>query len=202
VINYSIVAQGLWGRETACQVGLSGVYDLDKWRGAGMPNREVGKPAFRRVSVGRMSQETSPSRFESIVVELLVKMGYGGSLADAGQVIGRSHDSGIDGIIKEDKLGLDVIYIQAKRWKEGSVGSSEIMKFAGALAGQQANKGIFITTSTFTQEARSYVSKVGSKIVLIDGAQLANLMIDYEVGVSTQSFYPVKKLDQDYYEEG
>ncbi len=147
-------------------------------------------------------KETSPSRFESIVVELLVKMGYGGSLADAGQAIGRSHDGGIDGIIKEDRLGLDVIYIQAKRWKEGSVGSPEVMKFAGALAGQQANKGIFITTSTFTPEARSYVSKVGSKIVLIDGEQLANLMIDYEVGVSTQSSYPVKKLDQDYYEEG
>ncbi len=144
---------------------------------------------------------TSPAFFERIVVELLVKMGYGGSLVDAGKAIGRSGDGGIDGIIKEDKLGLDVIYLQAKRWERTPVGRPEIMQFAGALQAQKANKGIFITTSRFTDEARSYVSQIGSKIVLIDGEQLTNLMIDHDVGVSTVSLYPVKKIDNNYFDE-
>ncbi|MBD2188968.1 restriction endonuclease [Pseudanabaena mucicola] len=144
---------------------------------------------------------TSPAFFERVVVELLVKMGYGGSRTDAGRAIGKSGDGGIDGIIKEDKLGLDVVYIQAKRWGSTSVGRPDVMQFAGALQAQRANKGIFITTSRFTEEARNYVSQIGSKIVLIDGEQLTSLMIENDVGVSTISLYPVKKIDSDYFDE-
>ena len=146
-------------------------------------------------------QKISPAFFERVVVELLVKMGYGGSRTDAGKAIGRSGDGGIDGIIKEDKLGLDVVYIQAKRWDSNPVGRPDVMQFAGALQAQRANKGIFITTSRFTDDARSYVSQIGSKIVLIDGEQLTGLMIEHDVGVSTVSLYPVKKVDSDYFEE-
>ena len=146
-------------------------------------------------------KKTSPSFFERIVVELLVKMGYGGSRADAGKAIGRSGDGGIDGIIKEDKLGLDVVYIQAKRWDSNSVGRPDVMQFAGALQAQKASKGIFITTSRFTEDARKYVSQIGSKIVLIDGERLTDLMIENDVGVSTVSVYPVKKIDADYFDE-
>ena len=146
-------------------------------------------------------KKTSPAFFERVVVELLVKMGYGGSRADAGKAIGRSGDGGIDGIIKEDKLGLDVIYIQAKRWDNNPVGRPDIMQFAGALQAQRANKGIFITTSRFTDDARNYVSQIGSKIVLIDGDQITGLMIEHDVGVSTVSLYPLKKIDSDYFEE-
>jgi len=145
---------------------------------------------------------TSPAFFERVVVELLVKMGYGGSRSDAGRAIGKSGDGGIDGIIKEDKLGLDVVYIQAKRWDNTPVGRPDVMQFAGALQAQRANKGIFITTSRFTEDARSYVSQIGSKIVLIDGEQLTSLMIENDVGVSTVSLYPVKKIDSDYFDEG
>jgi len=148
-----------------------------------------------------MLKKTSPSFFERIVVELLVKMGYGGSRVDAGKAIGKSGDGGIDGIIKEDKLGLDFVYIQAKRWDNNPVGRPDVMQFAGALQAQRANKGIFITTSRFTDDARNYVSQIGSKIVLIDGEQLTNLMIEHDVGVSTISLYPVKKIDSDYFEE-
>ncbi|MEY4730082.1 MAG: mrr restriction system protein [Pseudomonadota bacterium] len=146
-------------------------------------------------------KKASPSFFERVVVELLVKMGYGGSRADAGRAIGKSGDGGIDGIIKEDKLGLDVIYIQAKRWDSNPVGRPDVMQFAGALQAQHASKGIFITTSRFTDDARSYVSQIGSKIVLIDGQQVTNLMIEHDVGVATVSLYPVKKIDSDYFDE-
>jgi restriction system protein len=147
-------------------------------------------------------KKSSPAFFERIVVELLVKMGYGGSRADAGKAIGKTGDGGIDGIIKEDKLGLDIVYIQAKRWDKGAVGRPEVMQFAGALQAQKANKGILITTSRFTDDARNYVTQIGSKIVLIDGEQLTQLMIDHDVGVSTVSQYPVKKIDTDYFDEG
>jgi len=146
-------------------------------------------------------KKASPAFFEKVVVELLVKMGYGGSRLDAGKAIGRSGDGGIDGIIKEDKLGLDVVYIQAKRWDSNPVGRPDVMQFVGALQAQRANKGIFMTTSRFTDDARSYVSQIGSKIVLVDGEQLTNLMIEHDVGVSTVSLYPVKKVDSDYFEE-
>jgi len=145
--------------------------------------------------------ELSPAFFERLVVELLVKMGYGGSMKDAGKAIGKSGDEGIDGTIKEDKLGLDIIYIQAKRWKPGNVvGRPEIHKFIGALAGQGAKKGIFITTSSFTKEASEYIPRNETKIVLINGEQLAQLMIDYNLGVTTQQTYDVKRLDNDYFE--
>lgn len=127
-------------------------------------------------------------------------MGYGGSRQDAGRAVGKSADGGIDGIIKEDKLGLDNVYIQAKRW-ENSVSRPEIQKFAGALQGHRARKGIFITTSSFTKGAREYVSGIESKIVLIDGDDLAELMIDFDVGVSTVASYNVKKIDMDYFTE-
>lgn len=141
----------------------------------------------------------SPDFFERLVVDLLVKMGYGGSRRDAGRAIGKSGDGGIDGIIKEDKLGLDIVYIQAKRWDNTVVGRPEIQKFVGALHGQRAKKGVFITTSRFSQEAREYVSIIDSKIVLIDGQELAQLMIDNHVGVSTVSIYEIKKIDSDYF---
>jgi len=142
----------------------------------------------------------TPAFFEHLVVELLVKMGYGGSIADAGKAIGKSGDEGIDGTIKEDRLGLDIIYIQAKRWQQGNVvGRPEIQKFVGALAGQGAKKGIFITTSSFTKDALEYVPKNETKIVLLDGVQLAQLMIDYNLGVTLQQSYDVKRLDNDYF---
>lgn len=144
----------------------------------------------------------SPTFFERLVVELLVKMGYGGSIIDAGRAIGKTGDEGIDGTIKEDKLGLDIIYIQAKRWQAGNVvGRPELHKFVGALAGQGAKKGIFITTSSFSKDALHYAPKNETKIVLIDGVQLAQLMIDYNLGVSVQRAYEIKRLDNDYFEE-
>ena len=140
----------------------------------------------------------SPSFFETLVVELLLAMGYGGSRADAGRAIGQSGDGGIDGIIDEDKLGLDSIYIQAKRW-EGTVGRPEIQKFVGALQGNRAHKGVFITTSDFTKEAQEYVKNISNKVVLINEYTLAKLMIENDVGVSTVSTYKVKKIDSDYF---
>jgi restriction system protein len=144
-------------------------------------------------------KKESPSLFERIVIELLVTMGYGGSRADAGQAIGRAGDEGLDGVIKEDRLGLNIIYVQAKRWS-ATIGRPEIQKFAGALHGQHANKGIFITTSDFSRDAYEYVSKIGTKIVLIDGPKLAGLMIDFGVGVTTEANYAVKRIDSDFFE--
>ena len=146
--------------------------------------------------------DLSPTFFERLVVELLVKMGYGGSINDAGKAMGKSGDEGIDGTIKEDKLGLDIIYIQAKRWKPGNVvGRPELQKFVGALAGQGAKKGIFITTSNFTKDARDYIPRNETKIVLIDGEHLAQLMIDYNLGCTSQQTYELKKIDGDYFGE-
>lgn len=142
----------------------------------------------------------TPRFFEDLVVKLLVSMGYGGTLEDAGQAIGKSGDGGIDGIIKEDRLGLDVIYLQAKRW-EGNVSRPEIQKFAGALLGNQARKGVFITTSSFSKEAREYVKTIAATIILIDGDDLADLMIDFNVGVSVEAAYEIKRIDSDYFIE-
>lgn len=141
-----------------------------------------------------------PDFLERLIVDLVVRMGYGGSRKDAGEALGRSGDEGIDGIIKEDPLGLDIIYLQAKRW-EGTVGRPEIQKFAGALQGQRAKKGIFITTSSFTTEALEYVSRIDTKIILIDGTRLAKLMFDHGVGVTTATNYEVKRIDSDYFVE-
>lgn len=142
----------------------------------------------------------SPGFFEQLVVELLVKMGYGGSRRDAGERIGQTGDGGIDGIIKEDRLGLDTLFIQAKRW-QGTVGRPEIQKFVGALQGQRARKGVFITTSAYSAEARDYVNRIDTKVVLIDGRQLTELMIDFDVGVSVSATYIIKRADSDYFEE-
>jgi restriction system protein len=142
----------------------------------------------------------SPAFFERLVVDLLVKMGYGGTRKEAGKAIGASGDEGIDGIINEDRLGLDVVYIQAKKW-QNTVTRPEIQKFAGALQGQRARKGIFITTSSFSDGARDYVSRIDSKIVLIDGEALAQFMIDYNVGVNPAASYDLKRIDLDYFTE-
>jgi restriction system protein len=142
----------------------------------------------------------SPTFFEQLVVRLLVAMGYGGSYAEASRVVGRSGDEGIDGIIKEDRLGLDAIYVQAKRWR-GSVGRPDVQKFAGSLDGARARKGVFITTSTFSPDARDYVDRIDKRIVLIDGSMLADLMIEHSVGVATGRTYVIPKVDVDFFEE-
>jgi restriction system protein len=146
-------------------------------------------------------KQSSPSFFERLVVELLVSMGYGGSRRDAARAVGQVGDEGIDGIIDEDRLGLDTIYIQAKRW-DNVVGRPEIQKFVGALMGKRSKKGIFITTSSFSKEAVEYVSSIDAKIVLIDGKRLAELMIDYDVGVTIVTTYQLKRVDSDYFSNG
>ena len=143
-------------------------------------------------------RQCSPHFFEKLVVDLLVAMGYGGSLRDAGQAVGQSGDGGIDGFIKEDKLGLDVVYIQAKRW-EANVGRPIVQTFAGSLDGQRARKGVLITTSHFSQDAKDYVNRIEKKIVLIDGNQLAEYMIDHGIGVAEVDRYVVHKIDSDYF---
>jgi restriction system protein len=158
-------------------------------------NSALGKDLLTKIL------EMSPLFFEKLVVELLVKMGYGGSFEDAASVTQYSHDEGIDGVIKEDKLGLDTIYIQAKRWDKGSVGSKDIQAFVGAIEMKRASKGVFITTSTFTDAARKCAKEVQSKIVLIDGEQLCKYMIEYNLGVSSHQIYEIKKIDSDYFEE-
>lgn len=148
--------------------------------------------------------EHSPRFFEQLVVDLLLKMGYGSSIDSSGFVVGQSGDEGIDGIIREDKLGFSNIYIQAKRWDPSSmtVGRPEIQKFVGALAGQGASKGLFITTAQFTKEATNYARKQQAvKIVLVDGYQLTRLMIEYGIGVSVQSVYTIKRIDSDYFND-
>ena len=148
-------------------------------------------------------KDNKPAFFEELVIDLLVAMGYGGSREDAGKAVGQSSDGGIDGIINEDRLGLDVIYVQAKRW-ENNVGEPPIRDFVGALQGRRARKGIFITTSGFSNGAQNYVSAIDardSKVILIDGNQLAQLMIDHNVGVSTTKTYEIKRVDSDYFAE-
>jgi len=169
------------------------------------PEEEI-EVAYQRVRQGLAAEllqtvkSCSPAFFERLVIDLLVKMGYGGTKRDAGQAIGRSGDGGIDGIIKEDRLGLDIVYIQAKRW-DNTVGRPEIQKFAGALQGQRARKGIFITTSDFSRAAQEYVSLIDSKIVLMNGDTLAQLMIDYNIGVAAIGAYELKRIDSDYFTE-
>lgn len=145
-------------------------------------------------------KDASPSFFEKVVVEVLVKIDYGSSRKDAGEAIGKSGDEGIDGIIKEDRLSLDIIYIQAKKW-ENTVSRPEIQKFAGALQGKRAKKGIFITTSDFSRSCEEYAATIDSKIILIDGQRLAQFMIDFNVGVTTEAIYELKRVDTDYFAE-
>ena len=168
---------------------------------------EVLEDAFQEIRDGLAQEllanvmQCSPVFFERLVVELLVKMGYGGSRRDAARAVGQTGDGGIDGIIDEDRLGLDTIYIQAKRW-ENVVGRPEIQKFVGALMGKRARKGIFITTSKFSSEAAEYVSNIDFKVVLVDGQRLAEFMMDYDVGVTGSTAYQLKKIDSDYFSGG
>jgi restriction system protein len=145
-------------------------------------------------------KSASPRFFERLVLDLLVAMGYGGSREDAAEAVGGSGDGGIDGIIKEDKLGLDSIYLQAKRW-ENPVGRPTVQGFAGSLQGHRARKGVFITTSKFSQDAKNFVDRIDTRIVLIDGTELANLMLDHGVGVTDVAVYSVQKIDEDYFDE-
>lgn len=147
------------------------------------------------------AKNASPKFFEKLVVELLVKMGYGGSIRDAAKVVGSTGDEGIDGVIKEDPLGLDTIYIQAKRWANTSVGRRDLQYFVGALQDKKASKGVFITTSSFAKQAREFVDRIGINVVLIDGGQLAELMIDYGIGVTPVATYEIHRLDVDYFVE-
>jgi restriction system protein len=146
-------------------------------------------------------KSATPEFLEQLVIDLLLTMGYGGSRKDAGRALGKTGDGGVDGIINEDPLGLDVVYLQAKRWTENPVGRPEIQKFVGALQGQRAKKGVFITTSTFSSDAREYVSKIDARVVLIDGPKLATLMADHNIGVSDGKSYTAKKIDTDYFSE-
>jgi restriction system protein len=157
-------------------------------------------PSGRQSKFSNRIAWASPQFFERLVVELLLKMGYGGSRRDAGQAIGRSGDEGIDGVISEDRLGLDVVYLQAKKW-DGTVGRPEIQRFVGALHGKRAKKGVFITTATFSAEAIAYVDHIDPKVVLIDGRRLTELMIDFDLAVNTSATYSVKRLDSDYFDE-
>ncbi len=204
---------------------LSRFAEIQQFRGEFRPLEEVGAPSEE--PLGEMTPEELLTRsyetlrraiaddlldrivnctsrfFEERVVELLVAMGYGGSFADAAEVVGGPGDEGIDGLIKEDKLGLDVIYVQAKKWaRDKRVGRPEIQKFAGSLLGRRARKGVFITTAGFAKEAHAYVRGLEQKIVLIDGARLAELMIDHGLGVSVKQTYEVHKIDEDFFEDG
>jgi restriction system protein len=155
---------------------------------------ELGAELLNRV------KSNSPRFFESLVVDLMIAMGYGGSKVDAGKALGQTGDEGVDGIIKEDRLGLDVIYLQAKRW-DGTVGRPEIQRFVGALHGKRARKGVFITTGRFSEDALDYVNNIEPKVILIDGRNLANLMIDCNLGTTTAANYELKRIDSDYFGE-
>jgi restriction system protein len=167
-------------------------------------NIEVGYQRIRKDLSAELLTRTkscSPAFFERLVVDLLLRMGYGGSRRDFGQAIGKPGDGGIDAVIKEDKLGLDAVYLQAKRWDTGQVGSKEIQAFVGALHGKKARKGVFITTSGFSKPAQDYVRDIQDKVILIDGPTLADLLIEHGVGVSTVATYEVKKIDTDFFSE-
>jgi restriction system protein len=177
---------------------IDNTLDIDK------TPEEIFEDSYQTITQSLMKEvleevkKSTPLFFEKMVIELLVKIGYGGSIKQAGKAIGKSWDEGIDGIINEDILGLDVIYVQAKKW-DGVVGRPEIHKFAGALQGQRAKKGIFITTGAFSREARDYISSIDTRIVLIDGTELSRLMVDNGVGVSTIKTYETKKVNSDYF---
>ena len=165
---------------------------------------EIGYEKYQEKLLSDMLEKVkqcSPEFFERLVVDLLVSMGYGGSFEDAGKAIGKSGDEGVDGIIKEDKLGLDVIYLQAKKWTKSPISRPEIQKFAGALLGKKAKKGVFITTSTFSVGAIEYARNVENKIILIDGEQLTRYMVENGIGVSETASYSINKIDLDYFTE-
>jgi restriction system protein len=179
---------------------------IDATKGDTAPPQERVEIAFKELNDSLTAElraklaSVDPFRFERIVLDLLVAMGYGGSRDEAAQVTQKTGDEGIDGVINEDRLGLDVIYIQAKRWKH-NVGRPEIQNFVGALAGKKANKGIFITTSEFHDNATDYVAGLHNKVILIGGRRLAELMIEHGIGVAEEHAYSIKKIDSDYFEE-
>ena len=181
--------------------------EVDEQEESALVPEELMDVAYRKLREDLASElldniiRSSPSFFERLVVDLLVNMGYGGSDVNAARAVGKSGDEGIDGIIDEDKLGLDSIYIQAKKWTDQPIGRPEIQKFVGALQGQRARRGIFITASRFTEQARDYANNIDTKIVLIDGKRLTQLMIDHDIGVSTTASYQVKRIDTDYFIE-
>lgn len=199
--------------EYAAYAGISATKKSNETIATGVSNEELTpteqlEAAMKKINddlaadILQKTREMSPAKFEQLVVDLLVAMGYGGSNKDLAKVTPISHDNGVDGIIPEDALGLDKIYIQAKRYKEGNpVHKPEIQQFIGALTEQKASKGVFVTTSSFTQGAKDSANKASSKIVLIDGFALAQYMIEFSVGVSTRKAYVVKRLDTDYFEE-
>lgn len=176
---------------------------------SGQTPQDTLEEAFQRINTTLADDllseimKLSPSFFEHMVVRLLMKMGYGGSIENAGIVVGQTGDEGIDGIVREDKLGFNLIYIQAKHWDcEKTIGRPEIQKFVGALAGQGATKGLFITTARFSAAAYDYAQKQHTtKVVLVDGAALAKLMIEYNLGVSTEITYQIKRIDSDFFAE-
>lgn len=183
---------------------LNGQEDLDATAEAESSPEELVAVGYKELQKSLASElldlikSSSPEFFEQLVVDLMLAMGYGGSREEAGRKVGKSGDGGVDGVINEDRLGLDVVYLQAKRW-EGTVGRPAVQGFAGSLEGFRANKGVMITTSSFTRDAREYVSLIGKKIVLIDGWTLAELMIEYNVGVSKVAEYVIKRVDSDYF---
>lgn len=193
------------GEDPADSVAAEGTAGLAAVEDAGTPEEhiEAGYTALRRSVETELLTKilaASPTFFENLVVELLVAMGYGGSRSDAGQALGRAGDGGLDGIIKEDKLGLDAIYIQAKRYApDNKVGRPAVQAFAGSLEGARARKGVFITTSSFSNDAHAYVTHIEKKIILIDGAHLAILLFDHGVGVRTKDTYEVKEVDEEYF---
>jgi restriction system protein len=146
--------------------------------------------------------DLSPTRFEQLIVDLLLAMGYGGGDREMGRALGKSGDGGIDGVINEDKLGLDAVYIQAKRYApENTVGRPAIQSFIGSLTGEGATKGVFVTTSSYSKEARAYVDRIAQRVVLIDGDRLARLMISHDVGVRIRHTYHIRSIDEDYFTE-
>ena len=209
VINLRVLAK-LNGTKSARERKRDVELEPEQPRGADIESHETPEEAFENAYLKLRNDvereiiakilANPPEFLERVIIDLVVRMGYGGNRKDAGEAIGRSGDEGIDGIIKEDPLGLDIIYLQAKRY-EGTVGRPDVQKFAGALQGQRAKKGIFITTSTYSREAKDFASKIDSKIILIDGPMLAKLMFDHGVGVSVNTVYEVKKIDTDYFEE-
>ncbi|MCG5547516.1 restriction endonuclease [Halorhodospira halochloris] len=190
-------------REPSCQTSAETQKALET---DDTPEEELEK-AYQKLRQGladellQLVKQMPPEFFERLVVELMISMGYGGSRQEAGKALGKSGDEGIDGIISEDRLGLNTIYIQAKRWTDNVVGRPAVQQFAGALQGKGSKKGVFITTSTFSNEAFEYCKSIGSNIVLISGEQLAQYMIDYNVGVATTCSYEIKRIDSDYFSE-
>lgn len=189
-------------RQRRAEVGSNGGSPIDTDRDTPAERMESAYADLQAMLADEVLErvrQVLPAYFEQIVVDLMIAMGYGGSREDAGRVIGRSGDGGIDGIIDQDRLGLDRIYLQAKRWQD-SVGRPIVQAFSGSLEGERATKGVLITTSTFTADARDYVQRISKKIVLIDGQRLAQLMIQHNVGVSAETTFVVKRVDSDYFE--